>query len=257
MNSPQTLYLLVPCYNEEEILPQTSKLLSEKIESFINEGLITSQSRIVFIDDGSKDMTWSIISDLHNQNPIVSGIRLSRNRGHQNALLAGLMTVKDICDFTISLDADLQDDIGVLKDFIQKYYEGNEIVYGVRSSRKTDSFFKRCSAESFYKQMNEAGFDARIYVNTAESIFGPTEYYHDYFSNIEPGSDVSYTIDFARLCKCFVQISGYSFSPYLAKHYFFYSFDFSDQIVQKKNYPDPSYQDMCESRSFIVQKKKS
>ena len=159
MNNPQTLYLLIPCYNEEEVLPQTAAVLAEKMNCFINENLITSKSRICFIDDGSKDMTWSIISDLHNQNPIVSGIRLSRNRGHQNALLAGLMTVKDMCDFTISLDADLQDDIEVLKDFITKYYEGNEIVYGVRSSRKTDSFFKRWTAESFYKLMRAFGAD--------------------------------------------------------------------------------------------------
>ena len=166
MTKPQTLYLLVPCYNEEEALPQTAKLLCEKIESFISEKLITSQSKICFIDDGSKDMTWAIISDLHSQNSIFSGIKLSRNRGHQNALLAGLLSVKNKCDFTISLDADLQDDIGVLKDFIEKYYEGNDIVYGVRSSRKTDSFFKRRSAESFYRLMNF--FGAEIVFNHAD-----------------------------------------------------------------------------------------
>lgn len=159
MNTPQTLYLLIPCYNEEEALQQTAGFLAEKMSGFINEKLISSQSRIVFIDDGSKDTTWSIISALHNQNSIVSGIKLSCNRGHQNALLAGLMSVKDMCDFTISMDADLQDDIEVLKDFITKYYEGNEIVYGVRSSRKSDSFFKRWSAESFYKLMRAFGAD--------------------------------------------------------------------------------------------------
>ncbi len=129
------------------------------MSGFINEKLISSQSRICFIDDGSNDKTWLIIAELHGNNNLFSGIRLSRNRGHQNALLAGLMTVKDMCDFTISMDADLQDDIGVLKDFITKYYEGNEIVYGVRSSRKTDSFFKRWSAESFYKLMRVFGAD--------------------------------------------------------------------------------------------------
>ena len=159
MDSPQTLYLLIPCYNEEEALPQTAIVLAEKMSGFINEKLISAQSKIVFIDDGSKDKTWSIISELHGKDNLFSGIRLSRNRGHQNALLAGLMTVKDLCDFTISMDVDLQDDIEVLKDFITKYYEGNEIVYGVRSSRKTDSFFKRWSAESFYKLMRAFGAD--------------------------------------------------------------------------------------------------
>ncbi len=159
MNTPQTLYLLIPCYNEEEALPLTAGILAERMSGFINEKLISAQSKIVFIDDGSKDKTWSIISELHGKDNLFSGIRLSRNRGHQNALLAGLMTVKDMCDFTISLDADLQDDIEVLKDFITKYYEGNEIVYGVRSSRKTDSFFKRWSAESFYKLMRAFGAD--------------------------------------------------------------------------------------------------
>lgn len=166
MNTPQTLYLLIPCYNEKEALPQTAIVLAEKMSGFINENLISAQSRIVFIDDGSKDMTWTIISDLHIRNSIFSGIRLSRNRGHQNALLAGLMTVKDMCDFTISMDADLQDDIEILKDFITKYYESNEIVYGVRSSRRTDSFFKRWSAESFYKLMR--AFGAEIVYNHAD-----------------------------------------------------------------------------------------
>ncbi|MBO7484643.1 MAG: glycosyltransferase family 2 protein [Spirochaetaceae bacterium] len=159
MNTPQTLYLLIPCYNEEEALPLTAGILAERMSGFINEKLISAQSKIVFIDDGSKDKTWSIISELHGKDNLFSGIRLSRNRGHQNALLAGLMTVKNMCDFTISMDADLQDDIEVLKDFITKYYEGNEIVYGVRSSRKTDSFFKRWSAESFYKLMRAFGAD--------------------------------------------------------------------------------------------------
>lgn len=154
-----TLYLVIPCYNEEEVLPETAKQLLQKMNALIAEKKISNKSRIVFVNDGSKDRTWEIISQYHRENPIYQGICLSRNRGHQNALLAGLMTVKDHCDLTISLDADLQDDIDAIDAMIDKYYDGNDVVYGVRSARKTDTFFKKFTAESFYKIMKHLGAD--------------------------------------------------------------------------------------------------
>ncbi len=153
----ETLYLVIPCYNEEEVLHETSKRLLEKIATMINNNIISDKSKIVFVNDGSKDKTWSIIQELHKSNNIFSGINLSRNRGHQNALLAGLMTAKDYADMVISLDADLQDDIDVIDKFVTQYYEGSDIVYGVRSSRATDTFFKRTTALAFYKLMNGLG----------------------------------------------------------------------------------------------------
>ena len=149
----KTIYFVVPCYNEQEVLPETSKRLLQKLESLIENCKISQESRIVFVDDGSRDDTYSIISKLHQQDERFCGIKLSRNRGHQNALLAGLMTVKDKCDAAISLDADLQDDIDVIDAFIDKFLEGCDVVYGVRSSRKTDTGFKRTTALAFYKLM--------------------------------------------------------------------------------------------------------
>lgn len=154
-----TLYLVLPCYNEEEVLPETSKQLRSKMLSLIDSGRISSKSRIVFVDDGSSDRTWEIISELHRDDTIFQGIRLSRNNGHQNALLAGLMTVKSLCDMTITLDADLQDDIEAIDEMIEKYYGGCDIVYGVRNSRDTDTAFKRKTAEGFYKIMRFFGAD--------------------------------------------------------------------------------------------------
>jgi len=151
------LFCVVPCYNEEEVLPETSKRLKEKVKELISKGLASEDSRIVFVNDGSKDKTWSIISRLHEEDEIFQGINLSRNRGHQNALLAGLMTVRSICDMAISLDADLQDDINAIDEMVTKYHEGIDIVYGVRSSRATDTFFKKATAEGFYKLMNSMG----------------------------------------------------------------------------------------------------
>ena len=148
------LYLVIPCYNEEEVLPETSKRLKEKVTSLITKGKIDEGSRIVFVNDGSKDRTWELISELHKQDPMFSGINLSRNRGHQNALLAGLMTVKDHADMVISMDADLQDDIDAVDEMVEKYLNGVDIVYGVRSSRAKDTFFKKATAEGFYKLMN-------------------------------------------------------------------------------------------------------
>ncbi len=153
------LYLVIPCYNEEEVLHETSKRLLVKINTMISNNLISNKSKILFVNDGSKDKTWSIIEDLHSKNNIFSGINLSRNRGHQNALLAGLMVAKDYSDMTISLDADLQDDIDVIDKFVEKYYDGCDIVYGVRSARETDTFFKRTTALGFYKLMRILGVD--------------------------------------------------------------------------------------------------
>lgn len=147
----ETLYLVIPCYNEEAVLPETAKRLKEKIKNLITGGVIDEKSKIMFVNDGSKDKTWSIIEQLHNQDSIFSGVNLSRNRGHQNALLAGLMTAKNYADITISLDADLQDDINAIDQFVNKYKEGYDIVYGVRSKREKDSPFKRNTALAFYK----------------------------------------------------------------------------------------------------------
>ena len=135
------LYIVVPCYNEEAVLPETSKRLKEKLTGLISSGKLSEKSRIMFVNDGSKDRTWELIAQLHDSDPIFSGVNLSRNRGHQNALLAGLMTAKERADMVISMDADLQDDIGAVDEMVEKYYAGCDIVYGVRSSRKKDSFF--------------------------------------------------------------------------------------------------------------------
>ncbi len=155
----EVLYLVIPCYNEEEVLPETTRQLTKKMNDLMRRGLIAQESRIVYVNDGSKDNTWALIERYHKENPLVNGVDLSRNRGHQNALLAGLMTVKDEADVVISLDADLQDDVDAIDRFLEKYYEGCEVVYGVRSARKTDSWFKRHSAQAFYKLMKFFGVD--------------------------------------------------------------------------------------------------
>lgn len=153
------LYVVIPCYNEEEVLQETRKRLKEKLVRMIKADLISCDSRMVFVDDGSKDKTWDIIKAMHEEDRMVLGIKSSRNRGHQNTLLEGLMTVKDECDMVISMDADLQDDIEVLDQYVRKYLDGCDIVYGVRSARKKDSFFKKFTAESFYKVMNRMGVE--------------------------------------------------------------------------------------------------
>ena len=160
------LYIAVPCYNEEEVLPDSSGKLLDKMNKMIESGKITSDSRIVFIDDGSKDKTWQIISDLHEQNEMFQGIKLSCNRGHQNALLCGLMTLKDKCDAIISIDADLQDDIEVFDEMVEKFEGGCDVVYGVRSKRETDTFFKRFTAEGYYKILDKLG--AKVLFNHAD-----------------------------------------------------------------------------------------
>lgn len=153
------LYVVIPCYNEQEVLRETAKRLREKLRTLIAAENISEKSRIVFVNDGSKDSTWQIIRDLHGHDKIFSGINLSRNRGHQNALLAGLMTVKNCADMVISMDADLQDDINAVDEMISKYKAGFDVVYGVRSKRETDTFFKRFTAEGFYKFIRFLGAD--------------------------------------------------------------------------------------------------
>lgn len=154
-----TLYFVVPCYNEEAVIAETAKQLLAKLQSLIQQKQIHSDSKIMFVNDGSKDQTWSKVCDLHRKSPDIVGISLSRNRGHQNALLAGLMTAKTRADIVISMDADLQDDINVVDQMLEKYQSGAEIVYGVRSSRQKDSWFKRTTAEGFYKFMKLMGVD--------------------------------------------------------------------------------------------------
>jgi glycosyltransferase involved in cell wall biosynthesis len=161
------LYIVVPCYNEEAVLPETSKRLKEKLKGLMAAGKISEKSRILFVNDGSKDKTWEIISALHREDPIFSGVDLTRNRGHQNALLAGLTTATDRCDMAISMDADLQDDVDAVDKMVEEYYAGCDIVYGVRSSRKKDTFFKRFTAEGFYRVMNFLG---------AETVFNHADY---------------------------------------------------------------------------------
>ncbi len=153
------LYLVLPCYNEEEILPLTKKTLEEEMSNLINNEKISNLSKVMFVNDGSKDKTWSLIKKYHEENSLFAGISLSRNKGHQNALLAGLMVAKEKSDIVISMDADLQDDISVISKMIDAYKEGNEIVYGVRESRQKDTWFKRNSAELFYKLMKMMGVE--------------------------------------------------------------------------------------------------
>ena len=161
------LYIVVPCYNEEEVLPETAKRLGEKLRNLIDAEKISPKSRILFVNDGSKDKTWEIIEKLHGENENFTGLNLSRNCGHQNALLAGLMNAKEKADVTISMDADLQDDINAVDSMLEKYYNGCDVVYGVRSKRKTDTAFKRITAEGFYHVMNFLG---------AETVFNHADY---------------------------------------------------------------------------------
>ena len=160
------LYIAVPCYNEEEVLPDSAEKLRVKLNAMMDRGLISYDSRIVFIDDGSRDKTWELIEKLHESDSIYSGIKLSRNRGHQNALMCGLMTLKDEADAVISIDADLQDDIEVFDEMVEKYQAGCDVVYGVRSKRATDTFFKRFTAEGYYKVLDKMG--AKVIFNHAD-----------------------------------------------------------------------------------------
>ena len=161
------LYIVIPCYNEEKVLPITSGMFEEKIKELIGLKKVNKKSKVLFVNDGSKDSTWQLIKDYSKQSDFFEGISLSCNRGHQNALLAGLMEAKDKCDITISIDCDGQDDINAMNEMVDKYLEGYEVVYGVRSKRETDTFFKRFTAESFYKLMNALG---------AEVVFNHADY---------------------------------------------------------------------------------
>ncbi|MBD9098078.1 glycosyltransferase [bacterium] len=159
MKKCDVLYMVIPCYNEEEVLLETTKRLKEKLNGLIKKKIISAKSKVMYVNDGSKDKTWELIKQIHNNDSMFTGISLSRNRGHQNALVAGLLTAKDYADVVISMDADLQDDINAVDGMLEKYYDGCDIVYGVRSARKTDTFFKRVTAEGFYKFMQMMGVD--------------------------------------------------------------------------------------------------
>jgi len=159
MKKNTVLYIVIPCYNESEVLPETISRLSALRNKLTENGKISAESKIVFTDDGSKDNTWDIIKKAVEKYEYIAGIKLSRNQGHQNALLAGLMTVKNDCDCAISIDADLQDDINSIEEMVDKFHSGCEIVYGVRKKRKTDTFFKRTTALAFYKLMKFMGVD--------------------------------------------------------------------------------------------------
>ena len=161
------LYIVIPCYNEEQVLPITCSMFLEKIKSLVQKEKKSDESRILFVNDGSKDKTWEIIKQLAKEDYHYKGISQSRNRGHQNAVLAGLMEAKDVCDITISIDCDGQDDINAMDAMVDAYLDGCEIVYGVRSRRDTDTFFKRFTAEGFYKVMNWMG---------AEVVFNHADY---------------------------------------------------------------------------------
>ena len=161
------LYIVIPCYNEEQVLPITCSMFLEKIKSLVQKEKISDDSRVLFVNDGSKDRTWEIIKQLAKEDYHYKGISQSRNRGHQNAVLAGLMEAKDVCDITISIDCDGQDDINAMDAMVDAYLDGCEIVYGVRSRRDTDTFFKRFTAEGFYKVMNWMG---------AEVVFNHADY---------------------------------------------------------------------------------
>ena len=167
MKERDKLCVVVPCYNEEEVLPVTVSRLTEKIRSLIQRGLVAPESRMLLVDDGSRDRTWELIRGYHEKEPLVEGLRLARNRGHQNALLAGLMEARGRYDLTISMDADLQDDLDAIDAMVEQYREGCDIVYGVRSSRETDTPFKRGTALAFYKLMNAMG---------AETVYNHADY---------------------------------------------------------------------------------
>ena len=161
------LYIVIPCYNEEEVLEKTAPLFLYKLKELEEEGRISNDSRILYVNDGSSDRTWDIIKEMSEKHGSIKGISLSRNRGHQNALLAGLMEAKDVCDISVSIDCDGQDDIDAMDRMIEAWYQGAEIVYGVRDDRSTDTWFKRSTAQTFYKLMNRLG---------AESVYNHADY---------------------------------------------------------------------------------
>lgn len=155
----EILYLVIPCYNEQEVLPETARRLTEKLSAMARAGIISKDSRVLLVDDGSRDDTWNVIRHLHADNPMFSGLKLAHNRGHQNALIAGLMTAKEQCDIAISLDADLQDDVEAIDRFVAEYRDGSDIVYGVRSARTKDTAFKRGTAVGYYRVLKWLGVE--------------------------------------------------------------------------------------------------
>ena len=159
----KTIWLVIPCYNEKEVLPETSKQLQVIMEDLIEKEKISKESRVAFVNDGSNDTTWEMIAGLHRENPLFVGINLAHNRGHQNALFAGLMTAKEYADAAISLDADLQDDVAAIEQFIDKFLEGKDIVYGVRSTREADTCFKRGTAHAFYRVRCALGMSPEVF----------------------------------------------------------------------------------------------
>ncbi len=166
-NRVDTLYIVVPCYNEQAVLPETTRRLSAKLHALIDARRVSPDSRVLYVDDGSRDETWNLIESAHDADALFTGAKLSRNRGHQNALLAGLMSAAERADMVVSMDADLQDDIDVVDKFLDEYYSGHDIVYGVRSSRAADTAFKRLTGEGFYKLMALLG---------VELVFNHAEY---------------------------------------------------------------------------------
>ena len=166
-NKPARLYVVVPCYNEEAVLPETSKRLDAFLNGLISEGEIAPDSRVMWVDDGSRDRTWELIDALCDENERFEGLKLAHNAGHQNALWAGMTEAADKCDALVSIDADLQDDINAMRGFLKEYYAGADIVYGVRSKREKDTFFKRFTAEAFYKGMAKMG---------VETVFNHADY---------------------------------------------------------------------------------
>ena len=183
MKKNPIVYLVVPCYNEEEVLEETTKRLKEKFMKLIKSKKISDKSKVMYVNDGSKDSTWSLIKKISQDEKYFTGISLSRNRGHQNALLAGLMTAKEYADVVISMDADLQDDINAIDEMLEKYQDGCDIVYGVRSARKKDTFFKRFTAEGFYKFMKALGVDCVYnhadYRLTTKRVLDSLENFHE------------------------------------------------------------------------------
>lgn len=172
------LYIIIPCYNEKKVLPITQELFLSKVQDLIGKNKISEKSRICFVNDGSKDETWEIIKQLCSENSIFTGVSLSRNRGHQNAVLAGLMEAKDKCDITISIDCDGQDDINAMDQMIEEYNLGSEIVYGVRSSRDTDTYFKRTTAQGFYKLLDIMGVE--VVYNSADYRLVSSRVLHEF-----------------------------------------------------------------------------
>ncbi|MBR1416905.1 MAG: glycosyltransferase family 2 protein [Bacilli bacterium] len=177
------LYVVIPCYNEEEVISETTKRLKSKLSELIKNNIISKKSRVMYVNDGSKDKTWDLIKEINKKEELFTGISLSRNRGHQNALVAGLLTAKEYADVVISMDADLQDDINAIDEMLDKYFNGCDIVYGVRSARKKDTFFKKFTAEGFYKLMAKMGveivFNHADYRLTSKRVLNEFENYKE------------------------------------------------------------------------------